>query len=245
MKQLLLDTIKEAGALSLKYFRKEYTTSRKGSQDIVTEADTAIETFIRKKLEPTGYNILGEEEGFAQADSNYTWYIDPIDGTRNFNRGIALYSITIALAKQGEIIMGAIYDPVADELFFAEKGKGATLNGQKIYVRHAEPHETIFTCSASYAKQLRKDLFLLTRVLGSAAIELAYVDCGRSQGCALRNLKPWDFAAGALLIKEAGGNVTDIHGDSFNLDDDTILATTKELHPVLFDYLNKKTRNKD
>lgn len=239
LKELLIETIKEAGKLSLQYFRNEVEHESKGGLDIVTVADKAVEKFIRSKLEATGYNLLGEEQGLEDKGSDHTWIIDPIDGTRNFARGFPFFNNTIALSKNGEVIMGVIYDPVHDELFFAKKGEGAYLNDKKIGVKDEVPHATIISCSVGFAKQIRKDLSLQTRVFGSAALELAYVACGRIQGCTLRNLKQWDFAAGALLVEEAGGIVTDITNDQFNLDDNSILASTKKLHKRMYEYFNK------
>jgi len=239
-KKLLLSTITKAGKLSLKYFRHNPKISHKGINNLVTEADHAVEKFIKETLSTTGYAYEAEESGGEFRTDEYRWIIDPIDGTNNFAAGIHFYNITIALAKGDDVLMGAVYDPVHDELFFAEKGKGAFLNGEKIQVRETHHNEAMLSCHNHFVQHIKKELKLNTRVFGSAALEIAYVACGRLQGCAYKNLHAWDFAAAALLVKEAGGKVSDISGDKLTLSDPTIIAGTKTIYSLLFEYLNRK-----
>lgn len=190
----------------------------KNVQDYVTKFDLKTEKFIKKEIRkkyPT-HNILAEESGKTNTSSNYQWIIDPIDGTTNFIHKIPICAISIALEYKNELIAGAIYNPITKEFFYAEKGKGAYLNGKKISIKSNKKIENWFLAwcypdSMKNEKNVRNifDLFypkcLRVTKLGSAAIELAYVSSGRVDGYISIGLKKWDYAAGELIVKEAGG----------------------------------------
>ena len=186
--------------------------SLKGPNNFVTNADKKVEETIIKELNKSkkNFSILTEESGFIEnKDKNNFWIIDPIDGTTNFLNGVPHFCISIALLVDNEIISGVIYDPIKDEIFYADKNGGAYLNNKSVRV---SKKSSIAEClySANFRKNLPEDL--VVRNTGSAALDLAYVSSGRFDGCLHKNVNLWDIAAGIILIKEAGGIV-----DSFEL----------------------------
>lgn len=219
---------------------------------MVTEADHASEKAIIgiiQKNHPDHF-ILGEESGAHQTPSEYKWIVDPIDGTVNFAHGIPLCCVSIAVEKAGEVILGAVYNPLLDELFFAEKNKGATLNQQPIRV--SEQTSVLKSClvtgfpytyldSPNGPLQVFERLIRLgipVRRLGSAAIDLCWVAAGRFDGFYEHKLEPWDSAAGFLIVEEAGGKVTDFSGPSFSPYQPHILATNGKIHEELRRFVN-------
>jgi myo-inositol-1(or 4)-monophosphatase len=228
--------------------------------DLVTEVDKGAELLIRKLIHtyfPT-HAILGEEgvEPGAEAsrkalenmkDEEYVWIVDPIDGTTNFIHGLPFYSVSIALAHRGEVIVGVVYDPSRDELFVAEKGKGAYVRGKRMSVSGEERLEDSLVATGfptdrelvlpealrqitAVAPQVRN-----IRSFGSAALHLAYVAAGRLSGFWEANLNAWDIAAGMLLIQEAGGRVTHIDGQPYGLHVRDVLATNGHIHDALIE----------
>ena len=186
--------------------------SLKGPNNFVTNADRKVEKIIIEELEKSkkNFSILTEETGFIKnKDKDNFWIIDPIDGTTNFLNGVPHFCISIALLFEKEIIAGVIYDPIKDEIFYAEKNGGSFLNNKSIRV---SKKNNISGCL--YGVNFRKNLpeNLIIRNTGSAALDLAYVSCGRFDGCFQKNVNLWDIAAGTVLIKEAGGIV-----DKFDL----------------------------
>ena len=190
--------------------------SLKGPNNFVTNADRKVEEIIIKELEKSkkNFSILTEESGFIEKqDKDNFWIIDPIDGTTNFLNGVPHFCISIALLINKQIVAGVIYDPIKDEIFYAEKDGGAYLNNKSIRV---SKKNIISEClyGANFRKNLPEDL--IVRNTGSAALDLAYVSSGRFDGCLERNVNLWDIAAGTVLIKEAGGIVDKFELNKFN-----------------------------
>lgn len=219
---------KKAGKIHKKYFRKNVAVKTKSSSyDLVTVADIEAEkevvTFLKRHWPE--HNFLCEEHIYEKTSSAYTWIIDPLDGTNNFACGIAMFSVSIALKYNDELLVGVVYDVINNELFYAQKNKGAFLNGKRIYVNNVSDLRQAMLITGFYydrGKEMIKTLeaikrFFLKHVLGlrrlgAAALDLCYVACGRAAGFWEFELSPWDFAAGKLLIEEAGGKVTDNNG---------------------------------
>ena len=190
--------------------------SLKGPNNFVTNADRKVEKIIIEELEKSkkNFSILTEESGFIKnKDKDNFWIIDPIDGTTNFLNGVPHFCISIALLFEKEIVAGVIYDPIKDEIFYAEKNGGSFLNNKSIRV---SKKNNVSSCL--YGVNFRKNLpeNLIIRNTGSAALDLAYVSCGRFDGCLQKNVNLWDIAAGTVLIKEAGGIVDNFEFKEFN-----------------------------
>jgi myo-inositol-1(or 4)-monophosphatase len=241
----------------IKKVSQKYST-----HDLVTEVDKGAETLIRKLIGThfPQHHILGEEgvqpgpEASAKAiaeyaDAEYLWIVDPIDGTTNFVHGFPFFCVSIALAHKGEVIVGVIYDPTRDEIFVAEKGKGAYLKGVKMEVSNEESLSGSLIATGLPADHLHALPINLAginsiapkvrnlRIAGSAALHLAYVAAGRLSGFWEIGLNSWDIAAGALLVSESGGTVTDINGHAFTLATRDIVATNGHVHQELVDEL--------
>jgi len=221
MREVAVRAAKSAGKIHNYYFRKGFTISTKsGIHDRVTDADIDAEkkivSLIKKKY--PDHNFLCEEDSYEKTTSPYTWIIDPLDGTNNFSHYLPIFCVSIALAYKGEIILGVIYDVTRDELFYAEKGKGAFLNGKKISVTKEQGLLGSLLVTGFYYDRSKRILVTLQNIerffkqnilgirrLGSAALDLCYVACGRMDGFWEFYLNPWDFAAGSLIVEEAGG----------------------------------------
>ena len=244
-KEVLLEATREAGSIIREYFQGSFTIDNKeGINNLVTEVDTRAETriidVIRKHC-PT-HSIISEEVGELTMDSPYKWIIDPIDGTVNFAHGIPICCVSIALSHHDELILGAVYNPMMNELFFAESGKGATLNDIPIRTsKKAEFRKACLVTGFPYKwPETREhpikvfERFILqglpVRRLGSAAIDLCWVACGRFDGFWEYNLSPWDVAAGYLIVTEAGGKVTNFDGQPYSVYDKQTLATNGLIH---------------
>ena len=235
---------REAGACVNDFARRRIGFELKGAYDLVTEADRTSEKLIVERLRAQypGHSILAEEGSGSELPSEYRWYVDPLDGTTNFAHGFPVYNITLALEKSGEMIAGVVYDPTRDEMFSAEKGAGAFLNGERIHVTKTAKLEDALTATGFPSRKRHRDvnihffyqLAMLShgvRRAGAAAIDLAYVACGRVDLFWEFSLNPWDMAAGSLLVREAGGQVTDMHGAPFDLRGPHILADNSAVHP--------------
>lgn len=239
----------DAGAAELRrYFNGNFTIASKSSvNDLVTEADHASEKAIIKIIQDKhpDHFILSEETGSVHTDSNIKWIIDPIDGTINFANGIPICCVSIGVEQHGEMIMGAVFNPFMNELFFAEKGKGATLNEQPIKVSDKDnlltsclvtgfPYQYLDTPNGPleiFEKLIRKSIPV--RRLGSAALDLCWTAAGRFDGFYEHKLEAWDSAAGYLIVQEAGGIVTDLKGDKFNPYQPGIIASNGKIHDQL------------
>ncbi len=253
MLEFLKDTIKQAGDITLKYREKGKSLGidRKSSKDLVTEADVAVEEYIVSQIKEKypEHAILGEESG-KTGGNEYRWIIDPIDGTTSFIHDQPFYSVSIGLEKEGEMILGAVYGPALDELFYAEKDKGAFLNDHKIKV--SDTDEIVDSCLATGFACLRENLehnnlpyFNViaakargVRRFGSAALDMCYTACGRMDGFWELNLKIYDIAAGMVILREAGGKITDFDGKEIS-DCSEIAATNGKLHDKLIDILSR------
>ena len=230
--------------------------ARKGPKDYVTEVDHAAEEAIIDVLRTAypDHGFLGEESGMIPAsgqaegeEAAYQWIIDPIDGTTNFIHGLPIFAVSIALAQHGQITQAVIYDPSRNELFTASRGGGAFLNDRRIRVsgqlRYHDallgshvPGSAIAGAGTRFANLLSE--CAAARRLGSTVLDLAYVASGRLDGFCGLNLKPWDLAAGSLLIMEAGGLVADFHGEQGWLKSGNMLAATPKLFPQMLGYLH-------
>ena len=221
--------------------------------NLVTEIDKASEALIIKKINQhyPSHDILAEESGEHKVKSEYRWIIDPLDGTTNFTHGLPIFSVSIGVEHNGEIVAGAVYDPSADEMFTAEKGGGAFLNGKKIHVSSCDSLITSLLVTGfpynvkenpSHAVEHFVN-FLMEgqgmRRLGSAAIDLAYIAAGRLDGFWEVLLNPWDKAAGILLVQEAGGVVTDFKNNPSSVYEPNTLATNGKIHQQMIAVLNK------
>ena len=249
------EIIQEAGSILLEKMRAGFTIEHKGRVDLVTDADRAAEAFITKELQRDfpEFSILGEEQGLSgRRDAEYLWLIDPLDGTTNFAHGFPYFSVSIALTHHNEIILGAVYDPSTKTLFTAEKNEGAFMNGQPISVSKIAnlqdsllvtgfPYDVSTTKDdniAEYAKALKNTQGVLRT--GSAALDLCNVACGRLDAYWEKGIDAYDIAAGALIVKEAGGTLSAVNGGSFDLYDHQILASNGLIHNELVQLINSK-----
>jgi myo-inositol-1(or 4)-monophosphatase len=253
LKETLLQATQEGATVLRHYFHGEFEVHHKeGVNNLVTEADKkteeAIFSAIRKNF--PDHFILSEEAGELKQDSVYKWIIDPIDGTVNFANGIPICCVSIALEKNGHMIMGAVSAPFLNEFYFAEKGTGAFLNDRRIEV--SDQHEVIHSCLVTgfpytYINTPNGPLEIFSRLikkgipvrrLGSAAIDLCWVAAGRFDGFYEHKLSAWDSAAGFLLVEEAGGKVTDFKGDPYSPYQPHIVATNGKIHEELLQWIS-------
>ncbi len=245
-----MQTAREAGRILAERFGRTLTVSNKGDIDLVTEADLACEQFIIERIQThyPRHAILAEESGAANfsESAEYKWIIDPLDGTTNYAHGYPCFCVSIALehTPSRQIVVGVIYDPTRDELFAAERGQGATLNGRRIRVTETDDLNRALLCTGfpydvrergnfarhftnfiNHAQAVRRD--------GSAALDLAYVACGRFDGFWEEGLRPWDVAAGVLLVEEAGGRVSGYEEDAFDPYRREVVASNGHLHAAM------------
>ena len=235
-----------AGEVLRKGFGRDQNIRYKGEVDLVTEADEKAEQKIKEVLQeafPT-YEILTEESGRLEGEGEDCWIVDPLDGTTNYAHELPIFAASIALEREGEVVLGVVHDPMAQETYVARRGSGATLNGQSIRVSDTdELIQALLATGFPYDRQDMQptlDLFgrfaVLSqsmRRLGSAALDLCYVAAGRLDGYYERGVWPWDIAAGALILEEAGGKVTDYQGRRLDLEGREIVASNGRLHPLL------------
>jgi myo-inositol-1(or 4)-monophosphatase len=233
----------DAGSLLRRYFDQHIHFELKGDFDLVTEADRASEKLIVGRLSQLwpDHAIVAEEGGGHESASEYRWYVDPLDGTTNFAHGYPIFNVTMALEKAGEVIAGVVFDPIRGELFTAEKGSGAFLNGRRIRVSRADKlGDSLFTTGfPTRRRSLNVNIHFYhqfamashgVRRGGAAAIDLAYVASGRLDGYWEFGLHPWDMAAGKLLVTEAGGVCTDMQGGPHELTSPHLLADNGLIH---------------
>ncbi|MBS1597149.1 MAG: inositol monophosphatase [Bacteroidetes bacterium] len=252
LKETLIKATEAGAKVMQEYFQGNFLISNKeGINNLVTEADHASEKVIFEiiKNEFPDHFILSEEAGELASDSNYKWIIDPIDGTVNFAHGIPLCCVSIGLELDGEMIMGAVYNPFINEFYFAQKGYGASLNDKRIYV--SEEKEVIKSCLVTgfpysyldhhngpldvFARMIRKGVPV--RRLGSAALDLCWVAAGRFDGFFEHKLQAWDSAAGFLIVQEAGGRVSDFTGKKYSPYQPHIVATNGKIHDELLKWI--------
>ena len=240
-----------AGRIHRQYFRQDAAIQKKGRIDLVTAADLAVEQMFRERIAarfPT-HGVLGEEAaaGGQPTNARFRWIIDPVDGTTNFAHGLAIFCVAIALEIDGRVELGVVYDPIADELFTAERGRGAFLNGAPIRVSPCATMvdamlSTGFPYSIKDERRRQVGVFAAfleeaqaVRRLGSAALDLCYVASGRFDGFWEERIHPWDIAAGALIIEEAGGMVSGMDGSLFDPFSGHIAASNGLLHALMLE----------
>jgi myo-inositol-1(or 4)-monophosphatase len=235
---------REAGALLADYFEQRVRVELKGEFDIVTEADRASERLIVARLRerfPTHAVVAEEGFGHDASGAEYRWYVDPLDGTTNFAHGFPMFNATLALEHHGELIAGAIFDPLHNEMFSAERGAGAYLNGVRITVSKTPVLDSSLLATGFPSRRRHQNvnvhffyqMAMMThgvRRAGSAALDLAYVACGRLDGFWEFGLSPWDMAAGVLIVREAGGSTSDMYGEPVDLRGPTMLADNGHIH---------------
>ncbi|MEM1347370.1 MAG: inositol monophosphatase family protein [Myxococcota bacterium] len=249
---------REAGQRMLRARRGGIEIEYKGTNDLVTNVDREVERFLRGELRAMfpSDGIMGEEYGEREGEAgpNRQWLIDPIDGTTNFSRGIPTFCVSIALQVHGHTAAAAIYDPNLDELFSARRGGGATLNGRPMHVSETERMRDAMQVTG-FPPLKSGDTFetIIQRLgqmigasrgvrrFGSAAMDLAYVAEGRLDGFWEFDLNPWDTAAGYLLVEEAGGRVSDVHGNMFSAHEASVVATNGVLHDKALELLRQVT----
>lgn len=239
---------REAGALLMEYFARGVATEYKGvgNVDLVTAADRASEAMIveRVRAQWPEHDLVGEEGARRTTGSEWRWYIDPLDGTTNFAHGYPVFCVSLGVEHQGELVAGVLYDPTRDEMFQAERGEGAWLNGRAIQVSRTEKLAAALTGTGFPSKKRHGNPNIYfyqqltmrshgVRRAGSAALDLANVASGRYDGFWEFNLNPWDTAAAVVLVREAGGRVTRFDGTKFEVASDEVLASNGVLHAEL------------
>jgi len=247
-----INTAREAGKILAEKYGRGVQIHNKGVIDLVTEADLAAEQLIIERIRSyyPRHAILAEESGKSEHQNEFKWLIDPLDGTTNFAHNYPCFCVSIALEHEGVLKIGVIYDPLRDELFAAEKGEGATLNSKKIRVSETEKIERSLLCTGfPYNIRERGAAFVghfinflmeaqAVRRDGSAALDLAYIACGRFDGFWEDGLNPWDMAAGILLIEEAGGRVSSFDGSKYDIYKPPIIASNGLIHDAMMNVLN-------
>jgi myo-inositol-1(or 4)-monophosphatase len=241
-----LSAAKEAGEVLRTGFGSQHSVRYKGEVDLVTEVDEQAEQVIREILLGAfpAYGMLAEEGGALVGEEDARWIVDPLDGTTNYAHQLPIFCVSIALERSGEVVLGVVHDPIREETYVAERGGGATLNDEPIKVSNTE--ELIQALIATGFPYDRAEMpeaielfgrFTATtqgmRRLGSAALDLCYVASGRLDGYYERGIWPWDLAAGALILEEAGGKVTDYQGGILNLEGREIVASNGALHAAM------------
>jgi myo-inositol-1(or 4)-monophosphatase len=252
MLDFTIDLARRAGMLLLSRLEGQRDMVLKSRFELVTDADHASEELIIKAIAEQfpDHAIVAEESGGAQGESGYTWVIDPLDGTNNYAHGFPAFCVSLGLMKDGQLHLGVIYDPTRDELFSAERGQGARCNGRRLHVSETSTlAASLISTGFPYNfyeldqdNNAREFNTLLGRVQGirrpgSAALDLAYVAMGRLDAHWELQLKPWDSAAGALLVTEAGGHISDWRGDAWDPWNDRLLASNGHIHDELIQAL--------
>src|SRR5438067_1824287 len=238
-----MDIARESGALLATYFERRIAFELKGDFDLVTEADRASERLVVERLRShfPSHSIVAEEGGGHEGSSGYRWYVDPLDGTTNFAHGYPIYNVTMGLELNGEMQVGVVFDPNRQEMFSAERGAGAYMNNRRIRVSAARRLEDslVSTGFPSRKRHLNVNIHFYHQMAmathgvrrgGSAAIDLAYVACGRLDAFWEFGLNSWDMAAGTLLIQEAGGRCTDMKGGTARVRGPHLLVDNGKVH---------------
>jgi len=244
-----------AGAILHAGYNKDHQVNYKGIIDLVTEVDHQSEAFLLGEVQKNfpDHHIVTEESGVIQGSDEHKWYIDPLDGTVNYAHHIPIFCVSIAYAFQGELMFGVVYDPMRDELFAAERGKGAFMNGKPLRVSDVSelqrsllvtgfPYDAWDTPQDNFANFVRfAKLTQGVRRLGSAALDLCYVAAGRFDGFWELELKPWDVAAGGLISREAGARITNVSGDAdFISPPQSVVASAPDIHARMLEILREQ-----
>jgi myo-inositol-1(or 4)-monophosphatase len=238
-----IEVAREAGAVLREEFNRPKTISYKGEVDLVTESDRRSEQLVVARLRERfpGHGIVAEEGGGAAAVARYCWHVDPLDGTTNFAHGYPCFAVSIGLAVDGVPIVGAVFNPVSDELFAAARGEGAYRNSDRIRVSEVDKLATSLVATGFPTHQRKNSSninyywqFTLrshgVRRDGAAALDLCSVACGRFDAFWEFGLKSWDTAAGIVIVEEAGGRITDLAGQTHELGGPSILASNRRIH---------------
>ncbi|HVF41928.1 MAG TPA: inositol monophosphatase family protein [Pyrinomonadaceae bacterium] len=256
MLNFAIQTARDAGKILADKFGRALRVSNKGDIDLVTEADIAAERLIVERIRSyhPRHAILTEESGDVvspgEAGSEYKWVIDPLDGTTNYAHGYPVFCVSIALEHEGRVVLGVVYDPTRDELFAAERGGGATLNGRGLRVSETDELNGALLCTGfpydvrdrgDFARHFRNFIMRAQSVRrdGAAALDLAYVAAGRFDAFYEEGLRPWDVAAGVLLVEEAGGRVTHYDGSPFQIYTPPIAASNGLIHEAMLEVLRQ------
>ena len=253
IKRVGIAAARKAGTVLMAHFGNLTEVMKKGAIDLVTAADLESERVVIDTLRRSfpDHAFLAEESGLENASARKEqWIVDPLDGTTNFAHELGLFCVSIAFSSRDEILLGIVLNPVTKELFLAEKGKGASLNGSPICVSNVgKTSESLLVTGFPYNHPEIIDAIMArfkrcigasqgVRRLGAAALDLCYVACGRFEGFWEQNLKPWDTAAGMLIVQEAGGIVTDFSGNPYDILGREILATNGKIHAEMQLLLN-------
>ena len=242
----ITEIAREAGALLMSYFEQRIKFEYKGDVDLVTEADRKSEALIFERIRSRwpGHDVIGEEGSRIETGSDYRWYVDPLDGTTNFAHGFPVFSVSLAVEYKGKRVAAVVYDPTRDELFAAELGRGAYLNGDRIHVSAVTDlaESLVATGFPSHKRHKNPNIYFYHQITlrthgvrraGSAALDLCSVAAGRFDGFWEFNLNSWDTAAGVLMVEEAGGRVTKFDGSSFDVSSRETVATNGSIHEQL------------
>jgi len=255
----MIDLARRAGALLRAGYEQAHTVEHKSSViDLVTEVDRASEALLVGAIREhfPDHAILAEEGHAHSGSAPYTWMVDPLDGTVNYAHGFPVFCVTLAVAHDGRPFLGVTYDPLRDELFVAERGAGAMLNGRLLRVSSTRRlQDSLLATGFSYARAVVQDNNLAefnrlmprtrgVRRAGAAALDLAYVAAGRLDGYWEMYLSPWDWAAGALLVEEAGGIVTGFDGEPWQPGQDRLVASNGQIHTELLGELAEARVNR-
>lgn len=237
---------REAGALLMTYFEKRVKVEYKGDVDLVTEADRKSEALILERIRAhwPGHDVIGEEGARVELGSDYRWFVDPLDGTTNFAHGLPVFCVSLAIEHKGRRVAGTVFDPTRNELFAAEQGSGAYLNGRRIHVSSTSSlaESLVATGFPSHKRHKNPNIFFYHQITlrthgvrraGSAALDLCSVAAGRFDAFWEFNLNPWDTAAGVLVVEEAGGRATDFSGAAFDIASRETLASNGLVHEAL------------
>lgn len=258
IKALALKLARQAGALQIKKFRKHLNIRWKGITDPVTEVDQACEELIVRGIKARfpGHSILGEETGaHGLPDADTLWIIDPLDGTVNYSHGLPMFAVSIGVYKKGRPLIGVVHAAALGETFVAERGKGAFCNGKRLRVsKQAKPLQAVLASGFAYtAREQGENVrewmgvlrnFQAIRRMGAAALDLCWVAAGRFDAFWEYGLKPWDVAAGGLMVTEAGGVITNIQGKPHDMFKPGVVASNKPLHKPLVKTLTRALKSK-
>lgn len=253
-----VEAARKAGGILKENINGTREITYKGDINLVTEMDTRSERAVVETLRASfpDHGIIAEEETTIRNGSGYTWIIDPLDGTTNYAHGYPCFSVSIALEHESDVITGVVYDPMRDELFTAQKGQGAFLNGTRIKVSTADVLiKSLLATGFPYDRKTSEknnldyfhDLLMASQEVrrdGSAALDLCSVAAGRFDGFWELKLKPWDVAAGSLIVREAGGMVSDLSGNAFDMHAEEVLASNGRIHGQMMDILRKAGKRK-